>query len=54
MLVLRGVLSLPGFGIFKIRYRSARTARNPMTSEELKIAHLKLLHQTRCGVEGCG
>ena len=28
---------LPGFGIFKISERAARTARNPRTGKEIKI-----------------
>jgi DNA-binding protein HU-beta len=31
-------LSLPGFGSFGIRERTARTGRNPKTGEELAIA----------------
>ena len=30
-------VSLPGFGTFSRRSRSARTARNPRTGEEIKI-----------------
>ena len=30
-------VSLPGFGTFSRRARSARTARNPRTGEEIKI-----------------
>lgn len=35
-------LSLPGFGSFEVRDRSARTGRNPKTGEELKIAASKV------------
>src|SRR6187455_2122070 len=31
-------ISLPGFGTFEVRERSARTGRNPKTGEELQIA----------------
>ena len=31
-------VQLPGFGTFERRARSARTARNPRTGEEIKIA----------------
>jgi DNA-binding protein HU-beta len=31
-------LSLPGFGSFEVRERTARTGRNPRTGEELEIA----------------
>ncbi len=30
-------VSLPGFGTFERRNRSARTARNPRTGEEIKV-----------------
>lgn len=35
-------LSLPGFGTFEVRSRTARTGRNPKTGEELKIAASKV------------
>lgn len=35
-------VSLPGFGTFSRRARSARTARNPRTGEEIKIAATKV------------
>jgi DNA-binding protein HU-beta len=35
-------LSLPGFGTFEVRDRTARTGRNPKTGEELKIAASKV------------
>jgi DNA-binding protein HU-beta len=35
-------LSLPGFGTFEVRDRTARTGRNPQTGEELKIAASKV------------
>jgi DNA-binding protein HU-beta len=35
-------LTLPGFGTFEVRDRSARTGRNPKTGEELKIAASKV------------
>lgn len=31
-------VSLPGFGTFERRHRSARTARNPRTGEEIQVA----------------
>lgn len=31
-------VSLPGFGTFERRNRSARTARNPRTGEEIQVA----------------
>ena len=35
-------VSLPGFGTFERRARSARTARNPQTGEPLKIKASKV------------
>lgn len=35
-------VQLPGFGTFERRARSARTARNPRTGEEIKIAATKV------------
>lgn len=35
-------VTLPGFGTFERRDRSARTGRNPQTGEELKIAATKV------------
>ena len=35
-------VSLPGFGTFERRNRSARTARNPRTGEEIKVAATKV------------
>ena len=35
-------VSLPGFGTFERRARSARTARNPRTGEEIKVAATKV------------
>ena len=35
-------VSLPGFGTFSRRARSARTARNPRTGEEIKIKATKV------------
>ena len=32
-----GRISLPGFGTFSVRNRTARTGRNPRTGEEIKI-----------------
>jgi len=34
-------LSLPGFGTFEVSERAARTGRNPLTGEEIKIAASK-------------
>ena len=34
-------VQLIGFGTFEVRERSARTARNPQTGEEIKIAATK-------------
>ncbi|HEX2301832.1 MAG TPA: HU family DNA-binding protein [Pseudonocardiaceae bacterium] len=33
-----GTVSLPGFGTFEQRQRSARTGRNPQTGETMQIA----------------
>ena len=35
-------VSLPGFGTFERRARSARTARNPRTGEEIKVKATKV------------
>ncbi|MEA2477232.1 MAG: DNA-binding protein HU-beta [Actinomycetota bacterium] len=35
-------VSLPGFGTFSRRARSARTARNPRTGEEIKVKATKV------------
>ena len=35
-------VSLPGFGTFERRARSARTARNPRTGEEIKVPATKV------------
>ncbi len=35
-------VSLPGFGTFERRNRSARTARNPQTGEEIKVKATKV------------
>lgn len=35
-------VSLPGFGTFERRNRSARTARNPRTGEEIKVKASKV------------
>ena len=35
-------VSLPGFGTFERRQRSARTGRNPQTGEEIKIKASKV------------
>lgn len=35
-------VSLPGFGTFERRQRSARTARNPRTGEPIQIAAAKV------------
>lgn len=35
-------VQLPGFGTFERRARSARTARNPRTGEEIKIKATKV------------
>ena len=35
-------VQLPGFGTFERRERSARTARNPQTGEEIKIKATKV------------
>lgn len=35
-------VSLPGFGTFERRNRSARTARNPRTGEEIQVAATKV------------
>jgi DNA-binding protein HU-beta len=37
-------LTLPGFGTFEVRDCAARTARNPKTGKELKIADRGLQH----------
>lgn len=35
-------VSIPGFGTFERRARSARTARNPRTGEEIKVKASKV------------
>jgi DNA-binding protein HU-beta len=35
-------VTLPGFGTFERRNRSARTARNPRTGEEIKVKATKV------------
>jgi DNA-binding protein HU-beta len=35
-------VTLPGFGTFERRNRKARTARNPRTGEEIKVAASKV------------
>lgn len=35
-------VSLPGFGTFERRQRSARTARNPQTGEQIKVKASKV------------
>lgn len=35
-------VSIPGFGTFERRARSARTARNPRTGEEIKVKATKV------------
>ena len=35
-------VALPGFGTFERRARSARTARNPRTGEEIKVPATKV------------
>ena len=35
-------VTVPGFGTFERRNRSARTARNPRTGEEIKVAASKV------------
>ena len=35
-------VTLPGFGTFERRARSARTARNPRTGEEIKVKATKV------------
>lgn len=35
-------VSLPGFGTFERRNRSARTARNPQTGEEIQVKATKV------------
>lgn len=35
-------VSIPGFGTFERRQRSARTARNPRTGEEIEVAAKKV------------
>ena len=35
-------VTLPGFGTFERRNRSARTARNPRTGEEIQVAASKV------------
>ena len=35
-------VSIPGFGTFERRARSARTARNPRTGEEIKVPATKV------------
>jgi DNA-binding protein HU-beta len=35
-------VALPGFGTFERRNRSARTARNPRTGEEIKVPATKV------------
>lgn len=35
-------VALPGFGTFERRNRSARTARNPRTGEEIQVAATKV------------
>ena len=35
-------VSIPGFGTFERRARAARTARNPRTGEEIKVAARKV------------
>ena len=36
--VASGKVSITGFGTFEARDRAARTARNPQTGEEIKVA----------------
>jgi DNA-binding protein HU-beta len=37
-----GEVSIAGFGIFSIKARAARTARNPKTGESVKVAAKKV------------
>ena len=37
-----GKVQLPGFGIFEVRERAARTGRNPHTGETIEIAAAKV------------
>lgn len=40
-LVTEGELSIPGFGVFRVKETEARTGRNPQTGEALEIAASK-------------
>jgi integration host factor subunit beta len=37
-------VEIRGFGIFKIKNRPPRIARNPKSGEKVEVAHKKLLH----------
>ncbi len=37
-----GEVSIAGFGIFSVKGRAARTARNPKTGEQVKVAAKKV------------
>lgn len=37
-----GEVSIAGFGIFSVKARAARTARNPKTGEQVKVAAKKV------------
>lgn len=40
-LVAEGEVSIPGFGVFRVKATEARTGRNPQTGEALEIAASK-------------
>jgi len=41
-LVAEGEVSIPGFGVFRVKETEARTGRNPQTGEEIKIPASKV------------
>lgn len=38
------MIVIPGFGTFSIKYRAARTGRNPQTGQPLEIAAARVPH----------
>lgn len=40
-LIAEGEVSIPGFGVFRVKETEARTGRNPQTGEALEIAASK-------------
>ena len=41
-LVTEGEVSIPGFGVFRVKETEARTGRNPQTGKEITIAAAKV------------